>query len=274
MQNLEIYNEHDAKQYFNIAVPYRPQRIFIFLIKNGAIEVNYNFSKHIINPFSVLILRPGNAYEFKSFSEDIKLLVISFNQQFQSNAAINIRQYVASWFYTPYQKQHYEYAKSSFDELWTTALLLQNRICNKQNSQINEDIVRHQFLSLIYLIVDMSQNHVSIEPKELNIGEQLAYNFTQMVSLHYLKERNISFYANKLNVTSNHLSDTVKTVTKHTPRKIINLALLTEAKILLAMPDKGIKQIAEDLKFSDQYVFSKFFKRLTHITPKVFQDKL
>lgn len=55
------------------------------------------------------------------------------------------------------------------------------------------------------------------------------------------------------------------------PSKIIGEALLNNAKILLLNSDKSIKEIANEMSFSDQYAFGKFFKKHTGLSPSKFK---
>ncbi|MFV0591984.1 MAG: helix-turn-helix domain-containing protein [Draconibacterium sp.] len=70
-----------------------------------------------------------------------------------------------------------------------------------------------------------------------------------------------------MGVTSKHLSENLKKVTGFTGRELINMALICEAKILLVNDNLKVGEISEQLNFSDQFAFSKFFKRLTSASP-------
>ena len=89
-----------------------------------------------------------------------------------------------------------------------------------------------------------------------------------------LKKKYISllkFYADKLLISSKYLSNTVREITNQPPSKFITEALLNNAKILLLNSDNSIKEISNELDFSDQYAFGKFFKKHTGLSPSNFK---
>ncbi len=55
------------------------------------------------------------------------------------------------------------------------------------------------------------------------------------------------------------------------PKKFLVLLRLAKALKLLSSNHKKVREIAEELKFCDHFYFSKWFKKLTGITPKRFQ---
>jgi len=66
----------------------------------------------------------------------------------------------------------------------------------------------------------------------------------------------------------------VKKLTGKTAGKYIDDLVIVEAKNLLRDPSLTIAQIADLLYFSDQFFFSKFFKRYTGITPSDYRKSV
>ena len=92
-------------------------------------------------------------------------------------------------------------------------------------------------------------------------------------SHNYKKHHDILFYANNLNISTTYLSRIVKNITGHTVHFHISELLCTEAKRLLDTTDMGIKEIADELDFSDQSVFGKFFVKATGVSPLKYRKR-
>mgnify|MGYP006383480895 FL=1 len=112
--------------------------------------------------------------------------------------------------------------------------------------------------------------------KDINIlknsrKESITMKFLQLVSINFMKEKELKFYADKLLISSKYLSNTVREITNQPPSKFITEALLNNAKILLLNSDNSIKEISNELDFSDQYAFGKFFKKHTGLSPSNFK---
>ena len=64
-----------------------------------------------------------------------------------------------------------------------------------------------------------------------------------------------------LDITPKYLTTATRGLTGKTAGELIDEMLITEAKVLLNESGLPIAHIAESLSFSDQFVFSKFFKK-------------
>ncbi len=96
---------------------------------------------------------------------------------------------------------------------------------------------------------------------------QLAYKYQCLVSHHVHQNLSVKDYAEILNVTPNHLNDTVKRSIGKTAGMLIQEMMLLEAKVLLCHTDINISEVAYHLNFEDPSYFGRFFKKHTQITP-------
>ncbi|HET7002155.1 MAG TPA: helix-turn-helix domain-containing protein [Puia sp.] len=101
--------------------------------------------------------------------------------------------------------------------------------------------------------------------------ENLVKTFTQLVQKQFRSLRNVTTYAEQLNITSKYLTEAVKEITGKTAGEIIDDFVLLEARLLLDNPSLSIAEIADELHFSDQSIFGKYFKRHTGLSPKEYR---
>lgn len=80
-------------------------------------------------------------------------------------------------------------------------------------------------------------------------------------------------YAKLLNVSQNHLNDTVRVVSGKTPGTLIRERIVKEASQLLIHTKLSIAEICFLLNFEDPSYFTRFFKRYTGMTPKQQREK-
>lgn len=98
--------------------------------------------------------------------------------------------------------------------------------------------------------------------------------FKRLVHKHCMSERSIPFYASQLHVTPHHLSAIIRKASGHSVMYWINRATIQEAKLLLKTNNAMGYEIADQLHFSSASAFSKFFKRETGMTPKMYQEDM
>ena len=93
----------------------------------------------------------------------------------------------------------------------------------------------------------------------------------QLIEEHFRRDRRLSFYAEKLAMTSDRLNDHVKHATGVTAGHLIRQRVLTEAKRQLVFTNQAIQEISYDLSFSDPSHFARFFRGQTGTTPQEFR---
>lgn len=100
-----------------------------------------------------------------------------------------------------------------------------------------------------------------------------------MVQFRALLERHVrdnlkpSDYASRLHLTGGAFARRCKRVYGKTPSALIQERTILEAKKLLHLTRAPIKEIAFAVGFSDEHYFSRFFKKLTRVSPQQFRDQ-
>ena len=91
--------------------------------------------------------------------------------------------------------------------------------------------------------------------------------FISLVNAHAMQEHNLSFYANRLCLSPRYLGTLIGKASGRGAKEWIDEALTTAIKVDLRHTSKPLKQIAIDMQFPNMSFFSKFFKRMTGMTP-------
>ncbi|HLP53435.1 MAG TPA: helix-turn-helix domain-containing protein [Fluviicola sp.] len=139
----------------------------------------------------------------------------------------------------------------------------------KTNNELS--LIDAYLVTLCYEIKNAIPKEESIE-KPLKAFE-LTEQFKQLIMRFIHKHKSISFYAQHLNVTPNHLNKVVKQATGKQASTLIAEMLVLEAKVLLKHSELSISEIAFKLGFVDQSYFSRFFKTHTGNTPREYKTQ-
>lgn len=108
-------------------------------------------------------------------------------------------------------------------------------------------------------------------PAGSNAAIRLTAAFTALLDKD-IEELTIKQIAAALNVTQNHLNDTVKAVTGKTAGTHIRERIIREVAQLLIHTHLSIAEICYRFNFADQSYFIRFFKKYTGLTPGQFRD--
>lgn len=148
---------------------------------------------------------------------------------------------------------------------------------------IIHNIVRQQHINKVEMIQSMF-NVLRLILEELPYEERsISHDFKHKkevyeIFLHHLyrnfrKERQIRFYASKMNVCTAYLSRLVKEISGSTINEHVTSLIYKEACNLLSHSDMSIGEIADALSFSDQSALTNFFKMRAGMTPLAYRNK-
>lgn len=146
-----------------------------------------------------------------------------------------------------------------------------NKIAGIRNSMQRIDVpVLRSYLQLI-LAISSREKQAEMGKSELEILKSSIVGFPDLLENNFLKNREVSFYAQHYGLSIGAFSKKVRRLFNRPPSKLIEERLVLEAKKLLHMSYRSNKEIARELGFSDEFYFSRFFKKAVGFSPKIFR---
>lgn len=95
----------------------------------------------------------------------------------------------------------------------------------------------------------------------------ITFEFKKLLNYNVTEHSSVSFYSDKLNITTNHLNKSVKNTLEKSASSLINEMLILEAKVLMQKNYMSINEIDSEIGFEDISYFGRFFKKYTGTTP-------
>jgi two-component system response regulator YesN len=108
----------------------------------------------------------------------------------------------------------------------------------------------------------------------LNNSKLLSNQAISYIQENYDKKISLKDVAESLNLSKNYLCSIFKKETGDNMSHYINKLRIDKAKMLLHKKDRKIKEIYEEVGYSNQQYFSKVFKKLTGMTVLEYKDKI
>ncbi|MGG5577671.1 helix-turn-helix domain-containing protein [Myroides sp. C15-4] len=252
--------------------PYKYDRYTLLLVKQGYIEVQINLVDYTIDSHSIVIIAPDMVLFFKTFSEDIDFVVISFDKAFALTHSEMKRDKDIYGLLAANQVKKINLIGDQEATLVGLCELIRLKNYGEQppTEQVMEVVAALFSIFLSELVVCYQSNEkTSIQnpPRK----ESLTLQFLALLQEHFRTEKQIQFYADALCISENYLAKIVKEVSGKTMGQHINNAIVIEAQLLLLKTTLSISEIAETLHFSTPSFFGSFFKRNVGCSPKVYQ---
>jgi len=155
-----------------------------------------------------------------------------------------------------------------------TLMVYLREMANNNDHPFKEEMIYHGFNLFMLELGALARKYRVNEEQGMNRQQDILTRFLKLLTEHFREERSVQFYANALFITPKHLTKTVKELTTKTCGEFIDEMVIAESKILLGDLSYSVGQVADYLHFSDQFFFSKFFKRRTGLSPKEYKNSL
>lgn len=249
--------------------PYKTDVSMAIIYDNGEAVFKINMREYHIKAPAVLIIMYGQTFELISYSDDLQCRAIvmsdSFTNQLFSNSDNSpINQLYLSILTNPIVCFNDE--KNIFSQYYELLL----NITRSPHSNYKINTVHHLTLAMFYGYSHIKHSFMSNNATPSRQGE-IYSEFLKLLSQNYHISREVTFYANRLCITSKHLSRVIKDVSGKSASNVIDEYVTTECKALLTSTTLTIQQISDMLNFSTQSIFGKYFKRIVGVSPKEYR---
>lgn len=265
---------------FNTLSAYKEQHLqlrstLFVLVEKGELSVEINHIEYRVEHTHIVLLSFGHSLKLLNVSMDFKGTILYIrkdfvDQMYSSDMIYKRTRYGIKMYRDPVVKLEYQELR----RLISRNRLIRNILQEKRHLYQTElllNALRIFFLDLSNII---EQKKPNLSVRKLSMEEIYFQNFLDLIQEHYKRQHTVEFYANQVNITPHYLTIIVKRLTGETVSEFIYNLVFSKAKHLLNEPNKTIQQIAEELNFSDQSAFGKFFKRRSGLSPKQYRTKL
>lgn len=246
--------------------PFKVDMSMTIIYDRGEAVFKIDMHKYHIKAPAVIIIMAGQTCELISYSKDLQGRAIVMSSTFTDSLFVGTEGGYTLKLYSSMINNpliNLDKDQNVFSEYYQ---LLKN-IVQSPHSEFKINAVRHLTLAMFYGYSHMKHD-ISTYNKGSNRQDDIYSAFLKAVGKHYKRERKVGFYAEKLCITSKHLSQVVKEVSGRTASEIIEDYVITEIKALLISTNMTIQQISDYLNFPSQSVFGKYVKRITGVSPK------
>lgn len=262
-----IFSDEKQNEFQIFRHPLRLDFITVGFCLQGEAKVEINLQSYDIRKNDIIFLLPGYIVQPLAKSDDFVGKSLFFDPDFIESG--DVRRF-------PVFLEIKEFPRISLSDDEIAIVLEFYSFLRKQyNSRIDQvyrkEIMKKLLMAFLYEVGAIFQNNKPVEPSKMSRKEEILKSFIRLVSIHYRKERSVSFYAGQLCLTPKYLSTTVKEISHKTVVEWINAAVVLESKALLRSSQMTVQQIADVLNFPNPSFFGRFFKRHTGMTPKEYK---
>ncbi len=254
--------------------PFRGSHFTIFLTTGGECVVQSNLIKYPLGKHSLFIVAPGVVHQFLTKNEDCIGIVLQFTKDFLTEAELHKKHIEALAYFSLQNNPHIQLLPEEAGMLENILLFLRQKDIASEKHPFRNEVIHHAFSLFLFEMASFFIKYQEDTPVKITRREEVIMNFVKLLTRQFKVERSVQYYADHLFVTPKHLSKTVKEITGKTAGEFIDEMVITEAKVLLDDAAMSVGNVADELHFSDQFFFSKFFKNHTGVNPSEYRSSM
>ena len=254
----------------NLHFPHKHTFYHLVLFTKGGGTHAIDFKTFDVVPYQIYFMIPGQVHSW-NFKGDVDGYVIHFSVPFFQSFLVK-NDYLDRF---PFFSGTIDDAVINIEPGLQQKVqgLFENIIDENENpARLGLDMVRALLLQLFILVARTSADGVQKQTSSNN-NYTLLKNFQKLIGQNFATLKLPKDYAALLYITPNHLNALCNDILGISAGEVIRNRVLLEAKRLLINLDLTISEIADNLNFSDNSYFTKFFKKYTGITPDEFRKR-
>lgn len=243
----------------------------ILLCTEGEANIRVHFSEWLLKPGAVITLFPGDVVSITHKSEEFKAETLRYAASLLREASL--------------QLEHTVYSELKTDRCRTESPTLTSIVSNmfallrlyfeQEGCTCLDQLVLLQLKAFFLGFYDyLYRNPIKRTADNGSPRTKELFNrFMRELENRYRQSRDVSFYAELLNISPKYLNIVTQRITSHTIKTIIDQYVVLQIKQSLTTEEKSIKQLAWEYHFSDLSFFCRYFKQHTGMTPQQFRKR-
>ena len=264
--NMEIPFSEPLEQLPQNDFPVQAGMSMVLFCLQGELYVRISLKEYTLRPDMFCVIITGMIFEVLSISNDFRGFMIATRTNFMP---VTEKTTQVMSFYKCLQSRHCfgleEKEVMAFVGVYHSIKATLQELDHPYRIPMLQSYVQILYYRMLPIVLKEEESRSKYSHTR---QEEIFQRFIGEVEKHYRKERSVKFYADLLCISPKYLSTVIYKISQQLAGEWIDAYVILEAKTLLKSGRLTIQQISEQLNFSNQSFFGKFFKRCAGMSPK------
>ena len=264
--NMEIPFSEPLEQLPQNDFPVQAGMSMVLFCLQGELHVRISLKEYTLRPDMFCVIITGMSFEVLSISNDFRGFMIATRTNFMP---VTEKTTQVMSFYKCLQSRHCfvleEKEVMAFVGVYHSIKATLQELDHPYRIPMLQSYVQILYYRMLPIVLKEEESRSKYSHTR---QEEIFQRFIGEVEKHYRKERSVKFYADLLCISPKYLSTVIYKISQQLAGEWIDAYVILEAKTLLKSGRLTIQQISEQLNFSNQSFFGKFFKRCAGMSPK------
>ena len=264
--NMEIPFSEPLEQLPQNDFPVQAGMSMVLFCLQGELHVRISLKEYTLRPDMFCVIITGMIFEVLSISNDFRGFMIATRTNFMP---VTEKTTQVMSFYKCLQSRHCfvleEKEVMAFVGVYHSIKATLQELDHPYRIPMLQSYVQILYYRMLPIVLKEEESRSKYSHTR---QEEIFQRFIGEVEKHYRKERSVKFYADLLCISPKYLSTVIYKISQQLAGEWIDAYVILEAKTLSKSGRLTIQQISEQLNFSNQSFFGKFFKRCAGMSPK------
>lgn len=240
----------------------------IFICREGSATVSIDLKEYEIRKGAQVVLLPGTIFRINGMSSDFTISVFGFPLDMFRESAFRME----SGFFGFLKENPYYMLPPDNAAAGEGLIQAAEAVYADKENRFAGMIAKNLLQAFLLDIYDKCYRFFS--PQQIEGGnrqDEIFKKFLGLVHEHSVTEREVTFYAGKLCISTKYLTGICRRVSGYPAKAIIDNFAMLEIKVLLQSTEMSIQEIADRMGFPDQSYLGRYFKRHEGLSPKEYR---
>lgn len=250
--------------------PFKIQFSIIELCLAGSMRVRLNLNEYELRRNTWMIVTPGSIGQCLEVSPDCRIIIIALANDYiitedNSEGALIVRKFLS-------RQPLLELTDAQTAEVQTIYRALRDKL-RQPDFRFKHEILKG-YLQVLYgeICQLMAPLVEAQDARQSSRKKRIFDRFLEELRQHYVSERSVQFYADRLCLTPKYLSQVVHAVSGRYAGDWIRDCVILEAKALLKSGQYTVQQVSDMLNFANQSFFGVYFKKAVGCSPTAYKE--
>lgn len=261
----------DLRKFPTVTDPKRLTCLMMGVCKKGVATFAVNGKQYELKENDAWILTEGQVLEDLKVSNDCEGIGFMISYMYLYEILKDVRN-ISTVFLLARRHPVFALQNDEVNSVYQYFGMVKERIANPQH-KFRMDVIRLLMVTMMHDVAGAFYRvlHLGVQEGQSTRAENIFVNYLQLVEKNFIEQRRIGWYAEQLGITGKYLSETVRSVSHHTPNDWIDRYVTAEVCSLLQKSDMRINEIAEYMHFPNQSFLGKYFKENVGVNPSEYR---
>ena len=245
------------------------QCLLVGMCLKGSARYYVDTVEHVVEPGDLIIINQGRVTHDCTMTPDCRGIGIIIDYNFFKETIKSVHE-LSSLFLFARNHPVFRLPEVRANFIRDTFFQMKDKISEPDN-HFRRQMVQSLFLTMVYEMCNVIYTAQVKNDGCNSRSEEIFTKFLLLVEANFRTERRVGWYSEQLCISPKYLSETIKMVSKRTPSEWIDSYVTMELRMLFRNTQKSIKEIAQELNFSNQSFLGKYFKEHVGMSPSEYR---